>query len=88
MHSMSKKLSIFIVAFLLLTVFVTAFHHHDDGSTHNDCALCIFNLQSCVVDNQNNYDISINHYSLITPEHETITFFIAVKSFSSRAPPA
>lgn len=38
---MIKRLSFIFVCLLLLSFLGEAFHHHDDGDEHPDCAVCM-----------------------------------------------
>ncbi|HTP65823.1 MAG TPA: hypothetical protein VMJ66_10575 [Geobacteraceae bacterium] len=38
---MLKRFSLILVCLLLFSFVVEAFHHHDDGEDHPDCAVCM-----------------------------------------------
>jgi len=37
---MLKRLSLFFICLILFASLAEAFHHHDDGAEHADCAVC------------------------------------------------
>jgi hypothetical protein len=39
-----KKFAIVIFISILVGSLFGAFHHHDDGLEHQDCAICVFNI--------------------------------------------
>ncbi|WP_457638852.1 hypothetical protein [Persephonella sp.] len=79
------------VAFLLvLSIWVSTTHHHEDGRSHLDCPICVFQL------NNSSEDIKWNPVVFHIPEDKVPKSFSPVKSFQKifikhffqRAPPA
>ena len=42
---MVKRLSLILTILLMLSIMVEAFHCHDDGAEHPECAICLASIQ-------------------------------------------
>jgi hypothetical protein len=87
---MFKRLTLFCMCLVMFSVLIVAFHHHDDGADHDDCALCGATLQHQPADLA--IPIPVIHPDFVTTEFFTPATPRIVKTFSTpfnnRAPPA
>lgn len=85
-----KAVSVLIAAFFVFSLFVIAFHHHDDECDHDDCSLCIAAHLVPAADIDGNVTLEV---------HQTVTCLRAVQGLplfislflnprNSRAPPS
>jgi hypothetical protein len=81
--------SVFILALFLIFISAVAFHHHQEGFTHNDCPLCIagnhfyMSCQNCSFGN-----VSLTVADVDLPREPLFYGSAYVTCISLRAPPA
>ena len=78
-----------LIILFLISIFVLAFHHHDDFSSHSDCPICIALNLPLVTNNSANLFHplfqSINHN---LPKIITLISILSENLIDPRAPPS
>jgi hypothetical protein len=87
---MNKKLFSLLLICLFVSIVGVAFHHHKDGTSHDDCPICAFVSHHANFVFQNTPQISAPSFNvLLTPLENTVSFlFLSYHPYSNRAPPA
>jgi hypothetical protein len=85
---MNRRLTLLIAPFFILIAFVSAFHHHDNDISHQDCPLCITQCLSAVVVDKFSFTVHQNIVALDLPKEILSYPSIIPSSLSTRAPPA
>lgn len=87
---MLKRLSLLCICLIIFSTLVVAFHHHEDGDDHDNCALCSAGLQHQSADLP--IPIHVIPGDLVKVGFFIPTTVITVKTvsvpFKGRAPPA
>ena len=86
----SSRSFIWLALFLLVaSIFIIAFHHHDDDCDHDDCPICTAAHQiSSVVFNFFPFSVFYVFFALILSEKELLFPSIFQPFLYGRAPPA
>ena len=77
-----KLFGLFLLASLLLLIYVEGFHHHQDNISHDDCPLCVAAQQVAVVSHHASF-LVVSH-EVRTVSCESVPEFISLKN---RRPP-
>jgi len=88
-NGMRRKLTLFLVLFLLATgIFIIAFHHHDDDCDHDDCPICIAAHQvSSVTFNFFPLAVFYIFFALVVFDKALFILLVYRPSLYGRAPP-
>ncbi len=87
---MNRKLIYLVLVCFCLSILGLAFHHHEDGTSHDDCSICSYvSHQSNVVFLDLPQISPPTFYSTLIPlENTVILSFLCCSPHPSRAPPA
>jgi len=88
---MLKRLSIFSVFILLVSIFGVTFHHHDESASHDDCPICRIanNNDEAVLTQDNNFVFSTDcNNNTLFKYKDILTPYTLIRTLSARAPPA
>ncbi len=85
-----RKLVYLLLICLSFFIFRVAFHHHNDGVSHNNCPICSYASRDLDLVFQDSPQISIPSRNVlhIPLEDEINVSNLYYHSYSSRAPPA
>ena len=74
---------------LILSIGITSFHHHSDGTQHSDCPICVFQINDVSDDVKlNNFELSYLEFPKDRPQKSLSSFVILlIKSEKARSPP-
>ena len=84
----SKSFICLALFFLIASIFIIAFHHHDDGCEHDDCPICAAAHQICsVIFTYFPLAVFYVFWGMVVCQKKLLLFSISQSTPDSRAPP-
>jgi hypothetical protein len=86
---MNNKLALFLLIWFSLSVLAIAFHHHEDGVSHEDCSICFSILLHSNMAFQDTPQVSLPTFLIPVASLETTVSFPSpcCSPYLNRAPP-
>jgi hypothetical protein len=90
LNQMNRKLALFLLTWFSLSVLAIAFHHHEDGVSHDNCSIC-FNISlhsNAAFQDVPQIALSTSLFPLAALENTVSVSRLCCSPYLNRAPPA